>query len=142
MSRADCEPGIWLSRTIDDPAAGTDGVLSTVYAHDVRILNVDRPPTGDAGVKHPQDRRDRFSASREFAISPVDFERKSHAGSPGGQRFDATVAAATREATEATLRRVAARASGPALVMAFMLPVDLADEGERATGRSRPAGGS
>jgi O-methyltransferase involved in polyketide biosynthesis len=37
----------------------------------------------------------------------------------------------TRDATEATLRQVAAMAPGSVLAMTFMLPLDLVDEAER-----------
>jgi methyltransferase (TIGR00027 family) len=106
----------------------------------VRIFEVDQPGTQEwkrrrlTEIGHPPGENLRFV--------PVDFEKgESFPDALRTNGFDANRPAVvsstgvsmylTREATEATLRQVAALAGGSVLAMTFMLPLDLVDVAER-----------
>jgi methyltransferase (TIGR00027 family) len=106
----------------------------------LRIFEVDQPGTQEwkrrrlVEVGYPLPERLQFV--------PVDFESdESWPDALAANGFDAGSAAVvsstgvsmylTKEATEATLRQVAALASGSVLAMTFMLPLDLVDPAER-----------
>jgi methyltransferase (TIGR00027 family) len=107
----------------------------------MRIFEVDQPGTQE--WKRRRLTEIGFAPTQNPTFVPVDFESgESWPDALSANGFDASAAAVvsstgvsmylTREATEATLRQVAALASGSVLAMTFMLPVDLVDESERA----------
>jgi methyltransferase (TIGR00027 family) len=106
----------------------------------VRIFEVDQP--GTQGWKRRRLTEIGYPPGENLRFVPVDFE--SGEAFPDALRangFDgdrpAVVSSTgvsmylTKEATEATLRQVAAWASGSVLAMTFMLPLDLVDASER-----------
>lgn len=106
----------------------------------VRIFEVDQPGTQE--WKQRRLTEIGYPPGEHLRFVPVDFERGEWF--PDALRangFDATRPAVvsstgvsmylTKEATETTLRQVAALARGSVLAMTFMLPVDLVDASER-----------
>jgi methyltransferase (TIGR00027 family) len=106
----------------------------------VRIFEVDQPGTQD--WKRCRLTEIGYPPGENLQFVPVDFERGE--AFPDALRvngFDADRPAVlssmgvsmylTKEATETTLRQVAALAGGSVLAMTFMLPVDLVDAAER-----------
>lgn len=107
----------------------------------VQIFEVDRPGTQE--WKRQRLAETGYPPGANLRFVPVDFESgESWPEALAANGFDAEDAAVvsstgvsmylTRSAIEATLRQAAALASGSALAMTFMLPVDLVDPGERA----------
>ncbi|AGB22531.1 methyltransferase, putative, TIGR00027 family [Mycobacterium sp. JS623] len=106
----------------------------------VRIFEVDQPGTQD--WKRRRLTEIGYPPGENLQFVPVDFERgDTFPDALRANGFDAHHPAVlssmgvsmylTREATETTLRQVAAMAGGSVLVMTFMLPVDLVDAAER-----------
>jgi methyltransferase (TIGR00027 family) len=105
----------------------------------LRIYEVDQP--GTQAWKRRRLVEEGYPVPVGLRFVPVDFESgESWWDALNANGFDARHAAVvssmgvsmylTREATEATLRQVAALAPGSVLAMTFMLPVDLLDEVE------------
>ncbi|MFG1929411.1 class I SAM-dependent methyltransferase [Mycobacterium sp. NPDC048908] len=106
----------------------------------VRIFEVDQPGTQD--WKRHRLREIGFPPGQNLQFVPVDFERgEMFPDALRANGFDAdrpTVVSSmgvsmylTKEATETTLRQIAAFADGSVLTMTFMLPLDLTDAAER-----------
>src|SRR5262245_9001504 len=106
----------------------------------VRIFEVDQPGTQD--WKRRRLTEIGYPPGENLQFVPVDFERgEAFPDALRANGFDADRPAVissmgvsmylTKEATETTLRQVAALAGGSVLSMTFMLPVDLVDAAER-----------
>jgi methyltransferase (TIGR00027 family) len=106
----------------------------------VRIFEVDQPGTQD--WKRRRLTEIGYPPGENLQFVPVDFERgEAFPDALRNNGFDAGRPAVlssmgvsmylTKEATETTLRQVAALAGGSVLAMTFMLPVDLVDAAER-----------
>ena len=106
----------------------------------VRIFEVDQPGTQD--WKRRRLTEIGYPPGENLQFVPVDFEHgETFPDALQANGFDAHQPAVvssmgvsmylTKEATEATLRQVAALTSGTVLAMTFMLPVDLVDAAER-----------
>jgi methyltransferase (TIGR00027 family) len=121
--------------------AGLDSFAQRHHDVAVRVFEVDQPGTQD--WKRRRLSEIGYPPGYDLRFVPVDFERGETF--PDGLRangFDAERPAVvssmgvsmylTKEATETTLRQVAAMAAGSVLAMTFMLPLDLTDAAERA----------
>jgi methyltransferase (TIGR00027 family) len=121
--------------------AGLDSFAQRHADVAVRIFEVDQPGTQD--WKRRRLTEIGYPPGENLQFVPVDFEQgDTFPDALQANGFDAhqrTVVSSigvsmylTKEATEATLRQVAALADGSVLAMTFMLPVDLVDSAERA----------
>lgn len=109
----------------------------------LRVFEVDQP--GPQAWKRRRLTELGFGVPDWLRLVPVDFESPGPAGSwwdglvaagfdPGSPAVVASTGVSmylTREANEATLRRLAALAPGSALAMTFLLPIELLDERDR-----------
>jgi len=106
----------------------------------MRIFEVDQPGTQE--WKRRRLTEIGYPPSENLQFVPVDFERgEAFPDALRANGFDADRPAVvsstgvsmylTKEATEATLRQVAAWSGGSVLAMTFMLPLDLVDASER-----------
>ncbi len=106
----------------------------------VRIFEVDQPGTQE--WKRRRLTEIGYPPGENLRFVPVDFERsETFPDALEANGFDAQRPAVvssmgvsmylTKEATEATLRQIAAFANGSVLAMTFMLPLDLTDAAER-----------
>jgi len=106
----------------------------------VRVFEVDQPGTQEWKRRRLTDIG--YPPGESLRFVPVDFERgEDFPDALRANGFDADRPAVvsstgvsmylTREATEATLRQVAALADGSVLAMTFMLPLNLVDVAER-----------
>ena len=121
--------------------AGLDTFAQRHSDVDIRIYEIDQPGTQEWKRRRLSEEGYRVPEGLQFV--PVDFESgESWPDALTANGFDtgrpAVVSSTgvsmylTREATEATLRQVAALARGSVLAMTFMLPLDLVDPSERA----------
>jgi methyltransferase (TIGR00027 family) len=109
-------------------------------ADSLRIYEVDQPGTQEWKRRRLAEEGYPLPVGLHFV--PVDFERgeswwsalKANGFDAGGTAVVSSTGVSmylTREATNATLRQVAALAPGSVLAMTFMLPLSLVDDGER-----------
>lgn len=110
-------------------------------ADSLRIYEVDQP--GTQAWKRRRIAEEGYALPSGLRFVPVDFESgESWWDALKANGFDVRSPALvsstgvsmylTREATDATLRQVAALAPGSMLAMTFMLPLELVDDGERS----------
>ena len=121
--------------------AGLDSFAQRHSGVAVRIFEVDQPGTQD--WKRRRLTEIGYPPGENLQFVPVDFERgEAFPDALRANGFDVASPAVvssvgvsmylTKEATEATLRQIAAFAPGSVLAMTFMLPLELTDDAERA----------